>query len=66
MNCDPQYDVCVTSAQLAVPGRDLKHLQVFAVGGHSQVRILGSKELHLQHLVCVSTKLEEIMNYVDM
>lgn len=43
---------------LAAVGEQLKHLQLAAVGGHHDVTVPFAQELHVQHLVVISHKLQ--------
>lgn len=45
---------------LAAVGEQLKHFQLAAVGGHHDVIVTFTQELHVQHLVVVTHKLQEV------
>lgn len=49
---------CVSVEDLAAVGEQLKNLQLAAVGGHHDVTVTFSQELHVQHLVTVAHKLK--------
>lgn len=49
----------MTEEDLTAVGEQLKHLQLAAVCGHHNVTVVLTQELHVQHLVTVTHKLQE-------
>lgn len=45
---------------LAAVGEQLKHFQLAAVGGHHNVTVTLTQELHIQHFIIVTHKLQEV------
>jgi len=52
-----QHDVRVSVHNLTIPGGQIEHLDVWAVGGHNHVLPLTTEVLDIQDLVIVPCKL---------